>query len=249
MVEYLGNATGLPTEMAVVPSTDQNRAIETGQIEAVFSCGLIYVWKSALTPSPVRLIAAPVMPAKRYASQPVYFSDVIVRAASSYHTFDDLHGAAFAYNETGSFSGYVSLNHHLRTTGRTMESFFGQTHATGSHARSMDWVEAGDADCAAIDSVVLEMELRQRPERAAAFRVVASVGPSAMPPVIATPALPEGARRQLVRALADMHTTEHGRAVLDFGGIQQFAIVEDSDYDDIRKKLRELEEVMLSADA
>jgi phosphonate transport system substrate-binding protein len=226
--------------MTVIPYADQDRAIETGQIDAAFSCGITYVLMSAQVSSPVRLIAAPVMPAARYQNQPVYFSDIIVRAASSYHTLDDLRGATLAYNDTGSLSGFVALNYHLYTLGETMESFFGKAITSGSHARSMDWVEAGDADCAAIDSVVLDMELAQRPERAAAFRLVTSLGPSAMPPVIATPSLSEEARTRLARALVELHTTEHGRSMLNFGGVRRFAPVEDADYDGIRKILKDL---------
>ena len=218
VVACLGEATGLPTEMIVIPYADRDRAIETGEIEAAFSCGIIYVLKSAMTPSPVRLIAAPVLPAPRYNDQPVYFSDLIVRADSSYHTFDQLRAATFAYNDLDSFSGYVLPAHHLHTLSETMASFFGRTIPTGSHARSLDWVEAGDADCAAIDSVVLEMEFAQRPERASAFRVVAGLGPAAMPPIIATPSLPEEVRARFAHTLAQFHLSKRGRSVLSLGG-------------------------------
>ncbi|MBI3243440.1 MAG: PhnD/SsuA/transferrin family substrate-binding protein [Chloroflexi bacterium] len=240
VVAYLGDSTGLPTKMAVVPFAEQDRVIDTGQIEAAFSCGITYVLKSAQTSSPARLMAAPILSADRYHDRPVYFSDVIVRAGSSYHSFDDLRDTTFAYNDVGSFSGYVLAAHHLWTLEATMD-YFGKTIRSGSHATSMNWVEAGEADCAAIDSVVLEMELAQRPERARSFRVLASLGPAAMPPVIATPSLSEEHCDSLARALTTMHITRRGQEILNGGGIRRFEQVTDDHYDDIRRMLQDLQ--------
>lgn len=241
VVAYLGMATGLPTCL-VSPPPDPTGRYELGALDGAFCCGLPYVRQADRPSPPVRLLAAPVMAAKRYADRPVYFSDVIVRAGSDFQTLADLRGATFAYNQTTSFSGYVLAQYHLLTLGETFD-FFGSRVATGSHAGSMDAVEAGGADCAAIDSVVLETELRQRPERAAAWRVVASLGPAAMPPAIASTRLDPETHAGLRQALVEMHTTSEGAAILRQSGMQRFAAVTDADYDDIRRRLRALEAV------
>ena len=57
-------------------------------------------------PGELELLAAPVLDGPRYEQQPVYFSDVIVRADSPYHTLEDLAGETWAYNEESSHSGY-----------------------------------------------------------------------------------------------------------------------------------------------
>ena len=245
VVDYLGAASGLPTEMIADTSPGLDALLSGGQIEAVFGCGLPYVWKAA-EPSPaVRLMAAPVLPAERYGDQPIYYSDVIVRADSPYRVFEDLRGTTFAYNQTVSFSGYVLPLHHLLTLGAT-GGFFGAVVASGSHAVSMDWVESGRVAAAAIDSAVLEMELAQRPERARVFRVVARLGPAGMPPLIASARLGDDARESLTRALVDMHTTERGQAILKQGGVRRFARVTDRNYDDIRRILQALAEAGVS---
>jgi len=210
-----------------------------GALDAAFCCGLPYVWQADRPEAPVRLLAAPVMPGERYQDQPVYFADVIVRADAPYQTLADLRGARFAYNQVESFSGYVLPRYHLHTLGETLD-FFGALLTTGSHARSMDWVEAGQADAAAIDSVVLEMEARQRPGRAAGWRVVASLGPAAMPPVIASARLGPEVQDRLRQALVTMPATPAGQAVLSEGGVRRFAPVSDAHYDDIRRMLRAL---------
>ncbi|MDW8326506.1 MAG: PhnD/SsuA/transferrin family substrate-binding protein [Anaerolineales bacterium] len=241
VVAYLGAATGLPTEMVRDTSAGMDALFANGMLAGAFGCGLLYVRKAAESEPLVRLLAAPVMSPARYGDRPVYFSDVIVRHDSPFHTFDDLRGATFAYNEEISLSGYVLPRYHWQRQGEDLLTFFGALVKSGSHARSMDWVQAGRADCAAIDSVVLEMEFLQRPARRQAFRIVAGAGPATMPPVMASAQLDPLTHEQLAEALTGMHLTEAGRAVLQGGGVRRFARVTDSDYDDIRHILKVME--------
>jgi phosphonate transport system substrate-binding protein len=241
VVAHLGAATGLATEMLSDTSAGMEALFAGGALAGAFGCGLPYVWKAAEPEPLVRLLAAPVMPAPRYGDRPVYFADVIVRADSRCHAFGDLRGATFAYNEDISMSGYVLPRYHWLTQGEDLLTFFGGLAKSGSHANSMDWVEGGRADCAAIDSVVLEMEFLQRPARRESFRVVASCGPATMPPVFASARLDPPTHAALTEALLGMHTTAAGRAVLQVGGVRRFARVTDSDYDDIRRIAKTVE--------
>jgi len=245
VVADVGEASGLPTEMLTDVSAGLDTLLNEARIEAAFGCGLPYVWKAREDASPVRLMVAPVLPAARYADQPVYFSDVIVRSDSPYQSFEDLRGAMFAFNQAISFSGYVLPLYHLLQTGRA-GGFFGQTLETGSHAASMEWVENGRAEAAAIDSVVLEMELKQRPDRAGAFRVIESLGPAGMPPVMSATRLAEDQHYQLQHALITMHTRPRGQAILEQSGVRRFAPVTDRNYDDIRRMLLALHEANLT---
>jgi phosphonate transport system substrate-binding protein len=233
VVRCLAQSTGLPLEFVDPPPTpDPAQALD--DLDGAFLCGLPYVRHHAPPAGAGRLLAAPVMAAERYASRPVYFSDVIVRADSGIHRWEDLRGRRFAYNQAESFSGYVLPLQHLQAQGQTL-AYFGLAVPSGSHAASLNWVENGQADAAAIDSVVLEMEYRQRPARAAAFRVIASLGPAPMPPVIASARLEPAVRDRLARALAALHEDAAGRAVLAGAGMLRFAPVSDEAYNPIRK--------------
>ena len=238
VVGYLADATGIPAELQTV-SGGQDALFAAGALDGAFCCGLPYVLQADGAARPARLLAAPVMPGERYAGRPVYFSDIIVRADSHFQGLADLRGARFAYNQAGSFSGYVHPRYHLLTLNESL-AFFGATLESGSHAASMDWAESGLADCAAIDSVVLEMELRQHPHRARSLRVVESIGPAPMPPVIAAATLPMDLTQRLIAALVEMPTTAAGQAILHAAGVERFAPVHDRDYDPIRHILRAL---------
>src|SRR6185503_12494354 len=157
IVTYIGDALGIPTQMATDSSAGLHALMGSGQIDAAFSCGLPYVWQASEPAPTVHLVAAPVLPGPRYHNQPVYYSDIVVRTDSAYQSLDDLRGSRFAYNETVSFSGYVLPLYQLRSLDRAAY-FFARVMATGLPAASKDRMESGRADSAAIRSMVLEME-------------------------------------------------------------------------------------------
>jgi phosphonate transport system substrate-binding protein len=153
------------------------------RIDLAFICGLPFIRHHHSTPTQFQALVAPVMQLARYADRPVYFSDVIVHANSGINTFDALAGKTFCYNDPGSNSGYNLPCYHLIQNGYS-PIFFGSIWRSGSHQRSIQAVINGEADWAAIDSTVLEQELRTVPEFAHQLQVIESIGPCPMPPMI-----------------------------------------------------------------
>jgi phosphonate transport system substrate-binding protein len=236
---YLSERAGVRATLVTdVPWQEQERMLDQGRAEVGFICGLPYTRKTAQ----VELLAAPVMRAPRYQGRPIYFSDVIVRRDSPFRSFADLRGATWAYNEPGSFSGYVVALAHLAALGET-SGYFGRAVESGAHLRSLGLIAEGAVDAAAIDSVVLELELRPRPAPAAQFRVVETIGPSPIPPVVVARGVAAGIKQRLRDALLRMHEDGEGQAILSDGMIARFVAVHDADYDDIRRKALSAEEV------
>lgn len=198
-----------------------------GQIDLAFVCGLPFVRHAKVSPDQLVAIAAPVMQAERYQDRPVYFSDVIVSAASELTTFDQLAGKTFCYNDPGSNSGYNLLRDHLMQTGYP-PNFFGNVIQSGSHQQSITWVAEGKADCAAIDSTVLEQELRNLPERSHSLRIIESIGPCPMPPLVAAQRLGTAFLNQLQTALLQPDAELHSH--MQLVGIRRFAVVSNEDY-------------------
>jgi ABC-type phosphate/phosphonate transport system substrate-binding protein len=95
-------------------------------------------------------------------------------------------------------------------------------------------VEAGEVDASGIDSTVLDVERRQRPELCTALRTVAILGPSPIPPVIVTRALTGNRKERLRAALLAMHEDAEGRTILADGLMARFVRVQDADYHPIR---------------
>jgi phosphonate transport system substrate-binding protein len=207
-----------------VPWPERQAMLYRGEAQLGYLCGLPYV----VRPEGLEPVAAPVMAGERYAGRPVYFSDVVVQADSPYRTLADLGGRRWAYNEPGSHSGYGLTRYELARRGFPAP-FFGEVMEAGAHQVALAWVKAGQADAAAIDSTVLELEDR------AGLRVLEAWGPSPIPPFVVSTVLPPAQREQIGQALAALHETPEGRAALALGGVTRFVRATDADYEPIRR--------------
>lgn len=197
------------------------------QWDGAFICGLPFSRYCNRIPQQLEAIVAPVLQASRYEDKPVYFSDVIVSETSELKTFAQLSGKTFCYNDLGSNSGYNLLRHHLLQT-EYSSRFFSQAWQSGSHQRSIRWVVNGTADCAAIDSMVLEQELRHHPELAQQVRVIESIGPSPMPPIVVAQRLGRNWLDRLQAAL--LQPDSDLQAQMQQANVQRFAPVQSVDY-------------------
>jgi phosphonate transport system substrate-binding protein len=205
-----------------------------GEAQLGVVCGLPYV-RQADAPSPAyQPLAAPVMADARYGGRPVYLSDVVVRASSPLHHFDDLEGATWAYNEPDSHSGAGVVGFELARRGLTYD-YFAKVIESGAHQRTIELILEGAVDASAIDSTVLAIEVSRHPELASALRTIETWGPSPAPPIVASTALDQAVRARLRGGLTSMHQTEEGAAALSIGLVERLAPMNDADYDPIRE--------------
>ncbi|MBD1868687.1 PhnD/SsuA/transferrin family substrate-binding protein [Cyanobacteria bacterium FACHB-471] len=200
------------------------------QIDLAFVCGLPFARHTQVMPDQFVAIAAPVMQAERYQNRPVYFSDVIVSATSELTLLDQLAGKTFCYNDPGSNSGYNLLRDRLMQLGYPSH-FFGKVIQSGSHQHSIAWVAEGKVDCAAIDSTVLEQEFRNSPERSLQLRIIESIGPCPMPPLVAAQRLGNTFLDQLQSVL--LNPDAELQSYMQQVGIRRFAAVKSEDYEAI----------------
>jgi len=205
-----------------------------GNIQLATICGLPYVLKEDQGANPMELIAAPILENSRYFNEAVYFSEIIVNANSEYFSWEDLRGKVWAYNENLSQSGFNLLLYQLATM-KEDRSYFAQFIESGSHLRSLDWIEKGKIAAAAIDSSVLEAELLIRPELKYKIRIIDSLGPSRIPPLVIHKDVPITLKNAVKESLLGMHTNEKGQQVLRAGLFKKFIAIQDDDYDDIRR--------------
>lgn len=228
---YLSRTLGHPvTLVSDRPWQDRLAALMAGEISLGWVCGLVHARTDRDT---LARLAVPVNQGERYAGQPVYYSDVVVRRNSPYETFEDLRGCVWGYNEPGSFSGAVSAFAHLAAMGHTA-AFFSRLVETGAHAHSLRLLLAGQLDGAAIDSTVLAWSLARDPDLARRIRIVETVGPAAAPPIVASRGLEEPLREDVRRALLGMHEIAAGRRALAAGALVKLAPGSDAAYERIR---------------
>jgi phosphonate transport system substrate-binding protein len=230
IARFLSERMGLPAEFQVGFTYTQLY----DEVDVGFVCGLPYIQLTRQGEPPVEPLAAPVLKGDRYGGQPIYFSDVVVRRDSPFRSFAELRGRSWCYNETQSQSGYGITRYHLLQLGET-SGFFREVVETGWHERSLRLVCSGEVDASAIDSQVLAIALRDQPELAAKLRILDSLGPSTIQPVVASRRLSPSLRAELQAVLVEMHRHDLARESLAHGFVERFVPVADGDYDDIRE--------------
>lgn len=233
----VGRALGIPTELIEGSAFEQLR---DGSVDVAALCGLPYVRLCREQPGMLRLLAAPVIDEPRYEDRPVYFSDVIVHRDSPFRSFGDLRGRSWAYNDPDSFSGCLLVRHHLLQMGES-EAFFGSVTFSGRHQESIRRVLDGELDASAIDSQVLGVERLRHPDLAEKIRVIAVLGPSSIPPVVATARVPQEVQLRVSHTLYELGKDPVSRHVLASGLIRRFTPIDDRAYDDIRHKMAVVE--------
>jgi ABC-type phosphate/phosphonate transport system substrate-binding protein len=209
----------------------ESRAVDIG-----FICGLPYVELAGRVPVPVEVLCAPVLSGERYGDRPIYFSDVIVSANSLISHWEDLRGRSWSYNEPHSQSGYNVVCHRLVELNEGAR-FFGGIVAAGWHQRSINMVASGEVEASAIDSQVLEIELRERPHLRDLIKIIDVLGPSTIQPVVASTRIDEKLRDDVKQIFFEMGRDADARAVLAHGFVSRWQAMDDSDYDDIRRML------------
>jgi phosphate/phosphite/phosphonate ABC transporter binding protein len=230
IVAFIERRLYIPVSLVVGASFED---FARGEIDAGFICGLPYVQLTRCAEPPVELLAAPALQGQRYQRRPIYFSDVIVRRASVYQTFLDLRGCAWAYNDHDSQSGYNITRFTLVRLGE-IHGFFGRVVEAGYHQEAIQMVVRGEVDAAAIDTQVLTIELRDQVDPQEQIRVIATLGPSTIQPVVAARRLPDSLKDGLRTALYALGDDPTMRATLDDGIIERFVAITDATYDDIR---------------
>jgi phosphonate transport system substrate-binding protein len=198
--------------------------------DLAFVCGLAYVvWGKDTEP-----LVAPVLTDNRYRGEPIYFSDVVVRCDSQFHSFADLRNATWVYNEPYSHSGSGIVRFHLARSGYG-KSFFRCEMEAGSHEAALHLVAEGEANVAAIDSHVLATLVSSHPCLDGRLRVIDTLGPSPIQPLVAARHLPDAVKTAVRFALVDLANDPTARSVLRRGHVECFIPVQDSTYDPIRE--------------
>ena len=231
---YLSLKMEMPCEfIADPPWQDREHMIDSGQINMGWICGMPYVRKIDRDSVQIELLAAPVMSNARYHDRPIYFSDVIVSWESNFRSFEDLRGRRWAYNEPNSHSGY-NLTRYMLAEMSEFEGFFGDVTEAGSHQAALQMLLEGKIDGTSIDSTVLEIELKNRPEISKQIRTIKTWGPSPIPPLVIHKQVPAKMRDKIRGMLLGMESDVEGQAILADLGMKRFTRVSDGDYDLIR---------------
>lgn len=168
---------------------------------AAMMCGL----PMALRATRPTLVAAPVPSPARYGGRPVYFSDILVPAASRAERLEDTFGGTVGFTLEDSMSGCVALRVLLerhRTPARPR--LYANVIGNLVHVRGMvEAVSSGRVDVGSADSYVMDLLRKHDPAFASGVRVIGTTDAAPIPPFVATAALDAASLERLRGAFRD----------------------------------------------
>lgn len=217
-----------------------NDMLDAGMADIGFICGLPYVMEHDVEKPNIDLLLAPVMKDPRYMDKPVYFSYVIVNKKSQFDSFASLKGSRFVFNDEISNSGYNMPRAYLIDAGET-SGFFSNVVRSGSHEESIRMVALGKSDASAVDSLVYDYDMKNNPQYVQQTKIIKVLGPAGIPPIVISTKTSLPLRQKIRDTFLGMKDDPAGKIILDKALIDRFDIVDDSNYDSIRKMKKQAE--------
>ena len=149
---------------------------------AVFMCGLPY---SRSNPR-LELIAAPVPSPPEFRGLPQYWSAMVVRKDSAFHTIEDTFGGRIALTVPDSQSGCWAAAHYLMSVANRFPLYAQVIAPQVTPVGAMSAVIDGAADVAPIDSYAFCLLQKYRWDLTSQLRIVARTPRTPIPPLVAS---------------------------------------------------------------
>lgn len=229
--EYLESALGNPVEFVQRSTYAQVLdVLRSAQVHFAWICGYPYV----LRQRELKLVAVP-----QWRGRPLYQSYLIADAKGKAATLRDLKGATFAYSDPLSNSGFLYMQHLLRSQGQDPGRYFARSFFTHSHRHVVEAVAEGLAGAGSVDGYVWETLAELHPELTRQTRVLQKSPDFGFPPIVAAANVGEQEVKDFTSALFDMPARPSGRAVLSDLRLDRFVAAEPSLFRGIAEMARE----------
>ncbi len=199
----------------------------------VFMCGWPYL---RAVPKPVLVAAA--VPRSSTRQAPEYRTAFVALAAHGHACLADTFGGRLAYTVEGSHSGFNAVRHHLLSHygNREKPLYRALVGPVVTPLGAVDSVRDGRADVAPVDSYALDLLRRHAPERLQDLAVIEWTTTAPMPPLVASPQVPEAdiaALRAVLLASSTLPGLAEHLEALELAG---FAAIAPAAYDVIGQR-------------
>ncbi len=172
----------------------------------------------------------------------VYHSYIIANSSSAISSFTDLKGKKFAFTDPQSNTGALVPTYMLARMGETPKSYFKEIFYSHSHDNSIRAVADGQADGAAVDSLIWEFINKIEPSLTARTRIVEKSPPYGIPPVVVPAGLDAATRKKLKEIFLTLHNDKKAVHLLEKIQLDRFVEGNDAMYGTVREMNRWVEQ-------
>lgn len=224
-------ALGIPVEL------EQRRTYEEvtgllleGSIDAAWLCGFPYLQHK----EELSLMAVPV-----WRGKPLYQSYFIAAADDKASALAEFRGAAHAFSDPDSNSGYLVTASDLARINESPERFFGRTIFTFGHRNVVRAVASGLVRSGSVDGYVWEALAKTEPELTRRTRVVQNSEWLGFPPFcMRSDRSQEPEIQAMGKALLNMNRTKAGKIALKLLQLDSMTAADAALYDGIAARMR-----------
>jgi len=232
LLQWVAKRSRIALELIDHPSPSPLEALwARADLGCAFMCGYPF----AQTHPQPRLLAAPVPSPKRYGGNPVYWTELVVRADSPLRSIDDAFGRRMAYTTVTSQSGYQAprrfLAPYARARGGTL--FASTVGPLVSPRNVVAAIVLGEADVGPLDSYAFDLLRKHEPKLNTQLRTIASTPPTPMPPLVAAPATDADVARGLSESLCAVGDADELAGLRDELLIDRFVVADPRSYDEL----------------
>lgn len=229
LLDYISKRLDVRLELIQRETYEEvNNLVRDNDLDLAFVCSGAYV--DGHDQFGMELLVAPVA-----YGEAVYHSYIIVPSTSSIKSLEDLRGKRFAFTDPMSNTGKLAPTYMLSQMQEDIDSYFSKYFFTYSHDRSIEMVAHSLVDGAAVDSLIWEYMNSKNPSLTSKTKIIKKSDSYGIPPVVVPAGLDPALKEQLRKVFLDMNNDEGGRKILNNLLIDKFIIIEDQQYDGIRK--------------
>ena len=228
LLNYVGRKLNRTVELVQRQTyAEVNELVKSGEVDVAFVCTSAYV--VGQRDFGMELLVAP-----QVNGETVYYSLLIVPAASPATSMADLRGKVFAFTDPLSLTGRVYPTSLVRSLDGAPETFFSRIFFTYSHDNAIKAVADKVADGANVDSLVYDSLVARDPTIGARTRVIDRSPAFGIPPVVVNPKLSPQLKESLRELFLQMDGDPDGQTILRSLSIDRFVEVSDRIYDSAR---------------
>lgn len=169
--------------------------------------------------------------------RPWYNSLIVTKANSRINSLQDLKGKRFSFVSQSSTSGYLVPSVEFQKMGLTPNSDFAEVQYSGSHDKSLALLEANAVDAIAIDSEVYQSAINSGEIQAQDYPIIWTSDPIPTEPIAVSGQISDALVLELKKSFINAP-----EGLVDISGAESagYTLVEDIDYEPIRKVARTL---------
>ena len=185
-----------------------------------FMCG----WPFARAGT-MQAIAAPVPSPPRYAGQPRYRSELLVREESGWRSIEETFGHRIGWMAEDSQSGFNAPRAYLArfASAQRPRLYCESRGPLGSPMKTLEALRADEIDVTALDGYFLDLVRHHDPAKLAGIRTVATTPWTPIPLLVAAPAIDASVVERLRHRLTGLHEDPSCRGLLEPVLLSRFA--------------------------